>query len=118
MKIALAQIKLKTANFTYNYENIVKNIENTEADLIVFPSAELSSLGGKDLVFDENLVQKEIDLYEKIAENDYDKAVLIGNVLIKNGIAEDVEFFELNDKKIFIVCVIYSPDYFDIFKRS
>ena len=102
MKIALAQIKLKTANFTYNYENIVKNIENTEADLIVFPSAELSSLGGKDLVFDENLVQKEIDLYEKIAENDYDKAVLIGNVLIKNGIAEDVEFFELNDKKIFV----------------
>jgi len=102
MKIALAQIKLKTANFEFNQNNIIKNIENTDADLIIFPSAELASLGGKDLIFDETLVQKEIDMYEKIADKDYDKIILIGNVLIKDGLAEEVEFFEIDGKKFFV----------------
>ena len=102
MKIALAQIKLKTANFKFNYENIIKNIESTDCDLLIFPSADLTALGGKDLVYDETLVQKEIEMYENIADRNYDKAILIGNVLIKDGEAEEVEFFELNNQKVFV----------------
>lgn len=102
MKIAIAQIKFKTANFNFNYENIIKHIENTDCDLIIFPSADISSLGGKDLVYDETLIQKEIDMYEKIVEKNYPKIILIGNILIKDGLAEEVEFFELEDKKVFV----------------
>ena len=102
MKIAVAQIKLKTANFSYNYENIIKHIEENDCDLLIFPSADLASLGGKDLVYDELLIQKEIDMYENIADKNYEKAVLIGNVLIKDGSAEEVEFFEIDGQKFFV----------------
>ena len=102
MKTAIAQIKLKTANFNFNYENIIKHIENTDCDLIIFPSADISSLGGKDLVYDETLIQKEIDIYEKIADKNYQKTILIGNILIRNGETEEVEFFDFDGKKIFV----------------
>lgn len=102
MKTAIAQIKLKTANFNFNYENIINHIENTDCDLIIFPSADISSLGGKDLIYDETLIQKEIDMYEKIADKNYQKTILIGNILITDGHAEEVEFFEFDRKKIFV----------------
>jgi len=102
MKTAIAQIKLKTADFNYNYKNLIKYIENTDCDIIIFPSADLASLGGKDLVYDENIVQKEIDIYEKIADKNYPKTILIGNILIQNGQVEEVEFFEHEGRKIFV----------------
>ena len=102
MKIAIAQIKYKTADFEFNYENIIKNIENIDCDLVVLPSVDIESTGGKDLIYDERCWQKEIDLYNKIAEKNYLKAILIGDILIKEGQVEDVEFFELNGKKVFV----------------
>lgn len=102
MKTAIAQIKLKTGDFKFNYENITEQIENTECDLIIFPRADLEATGGKDLIYDENCLCKEAGLYEKIAEKNYDKAILIGDVLIKDGEIEEVEFFELDGKKIFV----------------
>ena len=36
MKTAIAQIKLKTCDFDFNYENIIKNIENIDCDLLIF----------------------------------------------------------------------------------
>lgn len=102
MKIAAAQIKLKTADFKYNFDNIVKYIENTDADLIVFPSADLEDLGAKDLCRDTKCLMQQLDFYERIAEKNYDKAVLIGDILIRDGRAQDVEAFEINGKKIFV----------------
>ena len=58
MKTAVAQIKLKTADFDFNYENITKAIENTDCDLIIFPSALLCETGGKDLDYDADCINK------------------------------------------------------------
>ncbi len=102
MKLAIAQIKYKTADFGFNYENIIKHIENTDCDMIVFPCADLDSLGGKDLIYDGVCQTREADIFNKIAEKNYNKTVLIGNVLIKDGQAEDVEFFEFDGKKVFV----------------
>ena len=102
MKIAIAQIKYKTADFDFNRENIIKHITETDCDLIIFPQADIEATGGKDLVYDEKCLQAEAEMYNKIAENNYDKAVLIGDVLIKDGVPNQVEFFELNGKKIFV----------------
>ena len=102
MKIAIAQIKYKTADFDFNRENIIKHITETDCDLIVFPQADIEATGGKDLAYDEKCLQAEAEMYNKIAENNYDKAVLIGDVLIKDGVPNQVEFFELNGKKIFV----------------
>ena len=102
MKIAIAQIKYKTADFDFNRENIIKHITETDCDLIVFPQADIEATGGKDLGYDEKCLQAEAEMYNKIAENNYDKAVLIGDVLIKDGVLNQVEFFELNGKKIFV----------------
>lgn len=102
MKTVIAQIKLKTADFKFNYENITKHIENTDCDLIIFPRADLEATGAKDLIYDENCLCKEAQLYEKIAEKKYEKAILIGDILIKDGEIEEVEFFELDGKKIFV----------------
>lgn len=102
MKTAIAQIKLKTGDFNFNYENIIKNIENTDCDLLVFPSASIENLGGKDLIFDKNCFENEAEMFEKIAERNYAKNILIGNILIRNGVAEAVESFEINGKKIYV----------------
>lgn len=102
MKIALAQIKYKTADFSFNYENIIKNIENTDCDLIVLPRVDLASIGGKDFSYNIDCLDKEIEMYNKIAEKNYSKKVLIGDILIHDGIAEEVEFFEVENKKIFV----------------
>ena len=102
MKTAIAQIKLKTGDFNFNYENIIKNIENTDCDLLVFPSASIENLGGKDLIFDKNCFENEAEMFEKIAERNYAKNILIGNILIRNGVAEAVETFEIEGKKIYV----------------
>ena len=117
MNIALAQTRFKTADFEFNYKNIVEKIENTDCDLIIFPEYDLTDTGAKDLVFDESCCAKQDELYSKIAANTINKNVLIGEVLIRNGRVElsDDGFYEINDKKIFvsdtyrcdIVCDLY-----------
>ena len=115
MKIAVAQIKYKTADFDFNYENIIKYIENTDSDLIVFPAADIESTGGKDLIYDEVCQNRNAELFNRIAAKSYKKTVLIGNILIKDGESEDVEFFEYGGKKVFVtdefvddvICDIY-----------
>lgn len=105
MKIAVAQIKLKTVDFKFNYENIMKyiaNVENASCDLIIFPQADLADLGAKDLAVNETCLQKQAELYETIAEQYPEKAILIGDVLIKNGEVEEVDFFDIADKKVYV----------------
>lgn len=102
MKIAVAQIKLKTGDFKFNYENIMKYAQKSDADLTIFPRADLESLGGKDLIYDEDCIQKEVEMYEKIAANSDGKTLLIGDILIKDGLAEEVEFFEFANKKVYV----------------
>ncbi len=102
MKIEIAQIKLKTGDFNFNYENIIKHIEKSDAELIIFPRADIEALGGKDLVYDEACLQKEAEMFEQIAEKKFPKAILLGDVLIKDEIAEEVEFFEFDGKKVYV----------------
>ena len=56
MKVALAQIRLKTGDNKFNYEQIVSQIENTECDLIIFPDIE--DIGEKDLLCDNKYIQE------------------------------------------------------------
>ena len=103
MKIALAQIKLKTGDFEFNFENIVSNIHN-DVDLIIFPQADVSDLGGKDLIFDENCRHSQIEFYQRIADKNFTQNILIGDVLIRNGEVEisDDGYFEICGEKVFV----------------
>ena len=85
MRIALAQTRFKTADFEFNYKSIVENIDKIDCDLIIFPEYDLTDTGAKDLVLDELCCKKQDELYEKIAEKNFSKAVLVGEVLIKDG---------------------------------
>ena len=103
MKITLAQIKYKTGDFKFNYENIIKNI-NSECDLVIFPQADLEEIGGKDLLLDRDCQNAQIEFYQKIADKNFKQNILIGDILIRNGSVEVSEdgFFEICDKKIFV----------------
>lgn len=102
MKIEIAQIKLKTGDFNFNYENIIRHIEKSDAELIIFPRADIEALGGKDLVYDQTCLQKEAEMFGKIAEKKFPKTILLGDVLIKDEIVEEVEFFEFDGKKVYV----------------
>lgn len=115
MKTAIAQIKLKTADFDFNYKNITETIENTDCDLIIFPSALLKDTGAKDLDYDEDCIKKEEEMYEKIAKKEYSKAVLIGNILIKDGDVEEVETFEHCGKRIYVSESFYDDVICDLY---
>lgn len=102
MKITLAQIKMRTANFEFNYENIVKNIN--DSDLIIFPQVGLDETGAKDMSLFEDCVEAQEYLFCRLAEKNFEPALLFGDILIKNGeIIRSVEgYFELDGKKIFV----------------
>lgn len=104
MKIALAQTRFKTADFEFNYKSITDKINSIDCDLIIFPEYDLTDTGAKDLAMDETCCLKQDELYEKIANSNSAKIILIGEVLIYNGekcISED-GFFDINGFKIFV----------------
>ncbi len=104
MKVALAQTRFKTADFDFNYKQIIENIEKTDCNLIIFPQYDMEDTGGKDLVFDDRAQDAEINFYEKIAQKNYDKAVLIGDVLIQNGeiyVSQD-GFYIIQGKNVYV----------------
>lgn len=103
MKISLAQIKLKTADFEFNYKNIIDNVKSN-CDLIIFPQADVEETGGKDLVFDEKCIEYQDEFYRKIAEKNLPVNILIGDILIRNGEIEVSEngFFDICDKKVYV----------------
>jgi len=111
MKIAVAQSRFKTAGFKFNYDSIINKIENTYCDLIIFPQADLLDLGAKDLYLDEKCRIEQANLYQQIADRNFTQNILVGDVLIRNGLVEQSEdgFFDINDKKIF-VSEIYRND--------
>lgn len=109
MKITLAQIKLKTADFEFNFENILRQISSQAAKqlsdtLVIFPQADLEDLGGKDLVLDEKCRNCQLEFYQKIAEKNFSQNILIGDVLIRNGEVEisDDGFYDICGKKVFV----------------
>ncbi len=104
MKTILAQTKFRTADFEYNYKNIVREIEKMDCDLIIFPEYDLTDTGAKDLVLDEICCSRQDEFYQKIAERNFSKAVLIGEVLVQNGevILSEDGFFEIAEKKVFV----------------
>lgn len=103
MKIKLAQIKFKTADFEFNFENIIKNI-NGSSELIIFPQADIESLGGKDLVLDERCRNCQLEFYQRIADKNFSQNILIGDVLIRNGKVEISEdgFYDICGKSVFV----------------
>ena len=103
MKITLAQIRLKTADFKFNFESIIKNI-NTDTDLIIFPRVDIEDLGGKDLIFDENCINSEVEMYKNIADKNYSQNILLGDVLIRNGQVEvsDNGYFDICGKRVYV----------------
>lgn len=103
MKISLAQIKLKTADFEFNYKNIIDNVKSN-CDLIIFPQADVEETGGKDLVFDKKCIECQHEFYRKIAEKNLPVNILIGDILIRNGEIEVSEngFFDICDKKVYV----------------
>lgn len=104
MKILLAQIKLKTADFDFNKKNIFEKLDNADSDLIIFPQADIDDLGGKDLVLDETCRKKQHEFYQAIADKNYKSNILIGDILIRNGEIEvsDSGFFDVCEKKVFV----------------
>lgn len=104
MKVALAQTRFKTADFNFNYNQIVKQAEITDCELIIFPQYDIEETGGKDLIYDESCQNEQLDFYNKIALNNFDKAILIGDILIQNGqvILSDDGFYEINGKSVYV----------------
>src|SRR5574344_1767977 len=101
MEVSIAQIRLKTADFAFNFQNVISKIETCKSDVMVFPQADVSELGGKDLCNDEKCNIEQVEFYNKIAEKKYNKAIFIGDVLIKNGEIVQTEdgFYDVDCKR-------------------
>ena len=111
MTITLAQVRLKTGDFEYNYNSVCDAVKNSTGDLVVLPECMLEDLGGKDLVLDSAVRQRECDFFEKIAKNFSDKKIFMGSVYLENGnvlISED-GFYTVDDKCVY-VSDTFEPD--------
>ena len=103
MKNNIAQIRLKTADFQFNLENIIKNA-SSDCDLIVFPQIDVEELGGKDLIFDEQCMAAQAKLYREIADKNYKQNIIIGDILIRNGEVEVADYgvFDICGEKVYV----------------
>lgn len=111
MKVTLAQIRLKTGDFKFNFENINEilkrggqsGIQNGD-NLVIFPQADIEDLGGKDLVLDEKCRNCQMDMYQRIADENFPQNILIGDVLIRNGKVEisDDGYFNICGQRVFV----------------
>lgn len=99
MKVTLAQIKYKPADFEYNYKNIVDNFDNS-SDLMVYPDFEANNL----MDFDSNYSAKKSEFFEKLCKNFKNDTVLIGTKLIKNGKLHDLlnGYFDCKNEKVYV----------------
>lgn len=82
MKIALAQIKLRTGDLENNFKKVIKNIESAvknKAEIIIFPEQTLVSAETKDLCMDKEFLNKQDELLNKIAEKQYKIPVILGS---------------------------------------
>jgi NAD+ synthase (glutamine-hydrolysing) len=102
MKVTLAQIRLKTGDFVFNFSRIANALEQAGGDLVVLP--DIVSLGAKDLLLDETFQQELANLYERVARISEGKTVVLGDVVIKDnkvfqyqdGMFEGLEFLSEN----------------------
>ena len=103
MKILLAQTRFKTGDFNFNLNSIVDNVDDN-ADLIIFPSADIEAIGGKDLALDADCRKAQIDFYNNIADKNFKPVLLIGDVLVRNGKIElsDNGYYDICGKKVFV----------------
>ena len=103
MKILLAQTRLKTADFDFNFNSIVDKVKDG-FDLIIFPSSDIEDLGGKDLVLDKDCRSAQTNFYYRLADKKFNSALLIGNVLVRNGNVEvsDDGYYDICGKKVFV----------------
>ena len=104
MNITLAQIRLKCGDFEFNYNSIKDAVNQSNTDIIVFPSVDIADLGGKDLVLDEKVRLAQCGLYEKIAAEFTNKKIFLGEIFISNGeisISED-GFYNIDGKSFYV----------------
>ena len=104
MKVALAQTRFKTADFEFNYNQVMKYLNTQDCDLIVFPACDIEDLGGKDLVYDEKCQNEQMNFYEQIASKISNQTILLGDVLIQNGevLLSDDGFFEIAGESVYV----------------
>lgn len=102
MKTAIAQIRLRTGDFEYNFKKISDTIKNTDCDFIVFPNIE--DLGCKDLIYDNEFQKAQADIFEKLANVQPNKSILVGDILIRNRDIETTEdgFFIINGQTVYV----------------
>ena len=104
MDITLAQIRLKCADFNFNYNSIASTIAKTNTKTIIFPQIDIADLGGKDIILDDRVRNAQCELYEKIAENFVDKNIFLGEVFISNGeiIVSEDGFYKVDGKNFYV----------------
>ncbi len=104
MNIAIAQTKYKTGDFEFNFNSITEKVNQTDADLVIFPEADLYDIGGRDLLLDSKVQECQIKFYDRLAQKQFDKAILIGDILIRNGevIVSEDGFFDINGAKVYV----------------
>lgn len=109
MKITVAQIKYRTGDFAFNYNQILSAAEKCDTDLLILPQAGLEDIGGKDMVYDERCNLAQSEMYEKLAGHNFPFAILIGDVLVNNGeVSLSIDgFYEIKGEKVF------AADYFN-----
>jgi len=104
MNIKVVQTRLKTADYDFNFKSINSALVSSDADLTIFPQADIADLGGKDLCYDEKCAFNQAEFYQKLALENSDKKVLIGDILLKNGEVFETEdgFYDIDGMKIFV----------------
>ncbi len=90
MKIYLAQINVKIADFEYNFQKIISEFEKAQqqnCDLIIFPELVLTGYNARDLFLREKFIDDANFYLQKIlkASLNFDCAILFGSIYFEKN---------------------------------
>ena len=117
MKIALAQINTTVGDLQGNYTKILKVLDESDADLIIFPELTITGYPPKDLLMKHSFIQKNLEYVSKIAEHCKEKACLFGFVEKEGENLYNSAALVQNGKVLGIHRKIHLPNY-DVFDEK
>ncbi|MDD7793261.1 NAD(+) synthase [Clostridium sp. 'White wine YQ'] len=122
IKVAAACPKTKVADVQYNLENIIKQMNEAEANnakIIVFPELATTSYTCGDLFTQWNLIENSYSSIKNICENSKNKDLLIivGSPLLVNYTLYNCAFVIFEGKILGIIPKSYIPNYTEFYEK-
>lgn len=118
LQVSLITNKLEVGNISFNQNEILKEINNNGAGIILFPELSITGYTAKDLFYQTSFLKDALKALKHITENNNSKAlIVVGLPLEYEGVLYNVGAVIKNNKVIGIIPKRYLPNHLEFSEK-